>query len=158
MKSLFRRESGIAFATGLSAAALGLVLTGSKCSQTTEFVPFVAETGDKCLDKADNDEDGKVDCADSDCDLMCEVTVNIDPVPARITSDTLHLKGTQHNAKSVTITSLTPSGNAGTVSLNGENWSADLTNLGSKTEYRVIVVGSNGDRKDADTATFTRGE
>lgn len=158
MKIPFRRAIGIRTAAVLPAAALGLVLTGSKCTQTTEFIAFAAETGGQCIDKSDNDNDGKIDCADSDCDLECAVSVYIDPVPDRITADTLHLKGTQRNAKTVTITSITPSGSAGTVTLNGENWSADLTNLGSKVAYTVVVTGSNEGRTDADTAHFTRGD
>lgn len=150
--------TGPRLAAGLAAAvALYFALTASKCEQTTEFVPFVAEQADKCLDKIDNDADGKIDCDDADCDAVCAVTVTIDALPPIITSDTLPIAGQQRNATSVTVISVTPQGSGSTPVVSGDTWKSTLTNLSQKGNYTVTVVGSNGDRRDTATANFTRG-
>jgi hypothetical protein len=150
--------TGPRLAAGLAAAgALYFALTASKCEQTTEFVPFVAEQADKCLDKIDNDADGKIDCDDPDCDAVCAVTVTIDALPPVITTDSLSITGQQHNASSVSVISVTPQGSGSAPALSGETWKSTLTNLSQPGDYTVTVVGSNGDRRDTAKATFTRG-
>lgn len=137
-----------------AAGALVLVLTASKCEQTTAIIPYVKEI---CTDQIDNDEDGKTDCADSECDLDCAVSVSIDPIPVRISTDTLDIKGHHVHATAVTVVSLSPSGTPGTATVSGDAWTARLTNLSQSANYTVTVVASNGDRKDTAVATFTRG-
>jgi hypothetical protein len=157
--------SPTAFRLAAALAAAGaayFALTASKCQQSTEFVPFVAEQADKCLDKIDNDADGKIDCDDPDCNTICAVQVNIDAIPSVISADTLTITGTQHNATSVSVISVSPQGGGtqGTGSapvLTGETWRSTLSNLGERVLYTVTVVGSNGNRRDTATATFTRG-
>jgi hypothetical protein len=150
--------TGPRLAAGLAAAgALYFALTASKCEQTTELVPFVAEQGDKCLDKIDNDADAKIDCDDTDCDAICAVSVIIDPLPAVISTDTLRISGQQHNASAISIISVTPQGNGSAPAISGETWTSLLSDLGQKGSYSVTVVGSNGGRRDTATATFTRG-
>jgi hypothetical protein len=158
MQAKFRPSGPLMAAYLAAAAAAYLALTASKCRQTTEIVPFVAETADKCLDKIDNDEDGKIDCDDSDCSIVCAVTVTIDALPARVPTDTLEIRGQQHNATTVTVSSLSPFGTAGTPVVSGESWSARLTNLSQKTTYTITVIGSNGNRRDTATATFIRAD
>ena len=153
------RPSGPRLAACVAAAgALYFVLTASKCEQTTEFVEYVAEKGaDKCFDKLDNDSDGKIDCADSDCDAVCAVEVTIDAVPPVINADTLVLSGQQHNASSITVLSVLPSGKGSAPVLSGETWTSRLSELSAKTGYTVTVVGSNGNRRDTASITFSRG-
>jgi hypothetical protein len=153
------RPSGPRLAAYMAAAgAMYFALTASKCRQSTEFVQFIAETGaDKCLDKLDNDSDGKIDCDDSDCDAVCAVEVTIDAVPPVINVDTLVLSGQQHNASSVTILSVLPSGKGSAPVLSGETWTSHLSELSARTGYTVTVVGSNGNRRDTASITFTRG-
>jgi hypothetical protein len=150
--------TGTRLAAGLAAiGAMYFAMTASKCEQTTELVPFVAEQADKCLDKLDNDDDGRIDCADPDCNAVCEVTLNVDALPAVINTDTLVLTGTQHNATSITVVSLSPQGTGDTPAISGETWSVRLSGLTLKTSYNVILVASNGDRRDTATTTFARG-
>jgi hypothetical protein len=151
--------SGLRLAACLAATgALYFALTASKCEQTTEFVPFVAEAADKCLDKIDNDADGKIDCADSDCDAICAVSVTLDALPPTIPTDSVTIHGQQHNASSVTVISVVPQGSGSAPVLSGETWSSTLTGLSLKTTYTITVVGSNGDRRDTAKATITRGD
>jgi hypothetical protein len=143
-------------ATFLAAAsALVLVLTASKCEEKTIFPPYVAEI---CADKIDNDGDGLVDCADSDCDLSCTVSISLDVLPGTFTPDSLVLTGHQTNATSVAVVSIVPAGAPAAAVITGDNWKATLTGLIQKAAYTVTVVGSNGDRADTVRAVFTRGD
>jgi len=142
--------------TGLAAAgALVLVLTASKCEEKTIFPPYVAEI---CTDKIDNDGDGLVDCADSDCDLSCTVSISLDALPATFATDSLILTGHQINATSVAVVSIVPAGAPAAAVITGDAWKVALTGLIQKTAYTVTVVGSNGDRADTVRAVFTRGD
>lgn len=153
MKALSR--PGIRAATGLAAAgAFILLFTASKCEEKTIFPPYVAEV---CNDKIDNDGDGQTDCADSDCDLSCAVSVSIDVLPGTITTDTLALTGHQTNASSVAVLSVVPAGTPAAAVITGDTWKATLTGLSQRLTYTVTVAASNGDHADTATATFTRG-
>jgi hypothetical protein len=143
-----------ALATLAGAAAILTALTASKCEQNTEIIPFVAEI---CADKLDNDEDGRTDCRDSDCDLACEVEVGFVATPATITSDSLTLRGSHANASGIAV-SITPSGTSpGNATLTGNDWEARFIGLSQRTAYIVTAIASdeNG-RKDTATTTFQR--
>lgn len=158
MKASYRTSGPRLAACVAAAGALYLALTASKCEQSAEFVDYVAETGaDKCLDKLDNDTDGKIDCEDSDCDAVCAVEVTIAAVPAVLTQDTLLLTGQQHNAASITLISLLPNGKGTPPVLSGETWSSRLSELSTRTTYTVTVVATNGNRTDTARTTFVRG-
>ncbi len=141
-------------ATIAAAATILTALTASKCVQKTEIVPFVAEI---CTDKVDNDEDGRTDCRDSDCDLVCEVEVSISATPTILTSDSLTLNGSHANASSIAVT-ITPSGTSpGNATLTGNDWEARFTGLDEPTTYVVTVIASDeNERKDTATVTFER--
>ncbi len=140
---------------GLAAASAALfALTASKCDSSTAFVPFVAEI---CTDNQDNDEDGFIDCKDSDCDRACELTVTINDFSKPVTRDTLPLSGTHAHATSVVV-SVTPSGTGGTAVLAGDTWSLSVTNLSARTTYTLMAVATDAqDRHDTATTTFLRG-
>jgi hypothetical protein len=148
---------GIRAAAVLAAAgALVLVLTASKCEEQTTFPAYVQEI---CNDKIDNDGDGKIDCADSDCDPSCAVSISIDALPGIITTDSLTLTGHQTNATSVAVASVSPTGTPATATITGETWSVKISNLNQKNvPYTVTVVGTNGDRADTARANFSRGD
>jgi hypothetical protein len=150
------KQSGVRLAASLAAAgALILVFTASKCQEETIFVPYVAEI---CNDNIDNDGDTQIDCADTDCDLACAVSVSIDAFPGIIASDTLELKGRQANATSVAVVAISPAGTPAAAVVTADTWTAKITGLIQKTTYTVTVVGSNGKRADTTHATFTRGD
>ena len=75
--------------------AVLFALTAYKCQSTTEFPAFVPEI---CTDDQDNDSDGKKDCEDSDCDLVCSVSLTINAVSPTLNVDSLTLSGTVSNA------------------------------------------------------------
>lgn len=141
-------------ATIAGAAALLTALTASKCEQTTEIVPFMAEI---CADNLDNDADGRADCRDSDCNLVCEVEVTIGATPATLTSDSLTIKGSHVNASSIAVT-ITPIGTSpGNATLTGDGWEARFIGLSQRTTYAVTAIASDdSDRKDTVTITFQR--
>jgi hypothetical protein len=147
--------SGLRAAAGLAAAgAIILVFTASKCEQDTTFTNFVPEN---CTDKIDNDGDGQIDCADSDCALACAVSISLDALPGIFTTDTLVLTGTQTNATSVAVVSISPAGTPVSATITNDTWKATIPGLIQKTTYTMTVVGSNGDRGDTLHASFTRG-
>ena len=137
-----------------AAGAAVLVLTASKCEEATTFPSFTKEI---CADQADNDGDGKIDCADSDCDSSCAVSITIDQLPGVVPADSLELKGHHTRATSIAVISLTPAGNYGTAVITGDTWMVRLSQLGQTTAYTVRVVASNGTRADTAEAHFTRG-
>jgi hypothetical protein len=153
MMSPFANRALLTLAGGTAAL---LSLTAYTCSSTTEFPPYVAEI---CTDNQDNDADGKTDCADSDCDNACTVTLTIAAVPALLNQDSLTLTGTVSNATAVAV-SISPSGtvqNAGQATVTGANWSAKITNLAQRTVYTVTAKAvDQSNRTDTATASFER--
>lgn len=137
-------------------AALLFALSASKCETETTFPGYVAEI---CTDKIDNDEDGRIDCQDSDCRDECAVKVTILPPAAPITVDSLTISGTHFNASTITV-SITPSGLAGAASpLADGTWKAHLSSLTARTAYTVIAVGADAQGGlDADTVTVVRAD
>ncbi|GEM_PF-2265702 len=138
------------------AAAVLFALTASKCDSTTDFPSYVAEI---CNDKIDNDSDGQVDCADSDCANACTVGVTIGVVPAILGQDTLNLSGSVTNSSAVAITVI-PSGsvdNSGQATVSGGTWQARLRNLSARTTYTVKAVAADANnRGDTATVSFER--
>lgn len=135
----------------LPACAL-LALMAAKCEQVTEFPPYVQET---CSDKADNDDDGKIDCDDSDCKLECAVKV-VMFTPSNTSSDSVTVSGTHTNASSVSLT-VSPSGNGGSATLSGGSWSFSIKNLSQTGLHTVTATATSADGlKDTAVATFTR--
>lgn len=144
------------FTTLAGGSALAFGLTASKCQNTTDFPAFVPEI---CTDSQDNDSDGKIDCADSDCDLVCAVTVTFNALNPAIDKDSLTLSGKITNATAVAV-SILPSGqvlNSGQATVTGNEWTATLINLADRTTYTVTAraVGQN-DRSDTAVVTFER--
>jgi hypothetical protein len=137
-------------------SALAFALTASKCQSTTEFPAFVPEI---CTDSQDNDSDGKIDCADSDCNLVCTVTLTVDPVAPNIAQDTLTIKGKVTNATAVAV-SILPSGqveNSGQATVTGGEWSARLINLTDRAVYTVTARAvDENNRSDTVTVSFER--
>ncbi|MBW8889020.1 MAG: hypothetical protein JF616_14800 [Fibrobacteres bacterium] len=147
--------SGLRAAAGLAAAgAVILVFTASKCVQDTTFTNYVPEI---CTDKIDNDGDGLIDCADTDCDPACAVSISLDALPGTFTTDTLVLTGIQRNATSVAVVSITPSGTPVSAVITNDTWKATIPGLVQKTTYNMTVVGSNGNRADTLHPVFIRG-
>ena len=144
------------FTTLAGGTAVLFALTAYKCQSTTEFPPFVAEI---CTDTQDNDTDGKVDCADSDCDLVCEVKLTINAVSLTLNVDSLTLSGSVTNATGVAI-STNPTANvqnSGQATVTGTTWKATITGISTKGQYTVTAraVGQ-GDHSDTATVTFER--
>ncbi|MDQ3002739.1 MAG: hypothetical protein M3Y08_15935 [Fibrobacterota bacterium] len=141
-------------ATIAGAAAILTVLTASKCEQTTKIVPFVAEN---CTDILDNDEDGRADCRDSDCNNVCEVEITIGATPATLTSDSLTIEGSHVNASSIAVT-ITPNGTSpGNATFTGATWEARFIGLSLRATYVVTAIASDDSgRKDTATVTFQR--
>lgn len=112
-----------------------------------------------CTDNQDNDTDGKIDCADADCDLACEVILTINPIARTIVQDTLVITGTVTNATSVAI-SILPSGqveNSGQATVTGDTWSAKLINLSDRTVYTVTAKAvDQNNRSDTAFVSFER--
>jgi|SRR5690606_12612386 len=137
-------------------AALFFALSASKCETETTFPGYVTEI---CTDKIDNDEDGRVDCQDSDCAEACAVKVAILPPVAPLAGDTLTLTGTHLNASTISVT-VTPSGLAGAVNaLADGTWKAPLTSLTERTTYTVIAVAADAQGGLAsDTVTLVRAD
>jgi len=140
-----------------AAGALVLVLTASKCEEETIFPGYTPEI---CTDNLDNNNDGKIDCADPSCGgtAACTVTLSFDVLPGIITKDTLVLTGHQTNATAVAVLSVIPAGTAAPGTITGDAWSAMLTNLSQKGNYTVTVVGSKGELRDTISTTFIRGD
>lgn len=142
--------------TALNAAILPacalLALTAAKCQQATEFPPYVQET---CSDKADNDDDGKIDCDDTDCRLECAVKVVLF-TPSNTTSDSVAVSGTHTNASSISVT-VSPSGNGGSATLSGGSWSFTIRNLSQTGLHSVTATATSAEGlKDTAVATFNR--
>lgn len=138
------------------AAAGAVAVTVSKCKETTTFPAYVAEN---CSDNIDNNNDGKIDCADPSCagTAACTVVLDFDVIPSVITKDTLVLTGHQTNATAVAVLSVSPVGIASPATISGETWSATLTSLTQIGNYTVSVVASKGALRDTVKTTFVRG-
>lgn len=137
---------------GLLAAALAL--TAAQCEHKIDFPGFVAEN---CSDNVDNDEDGKADCNDTDCEEDCRVEVTIDQPTATITTDSLRLTGTHFNATTVAV-SMSPGGTGGNAQkVGGDRWEYLVTNIGTSGTYKATVVASGaGTRRDTAVVTFQK--
>jgi hypothetical protein len=128
------------------AGTLATILTLSNCESTTDFPPAVNEI---CTDNIDNDGDGLTDCKDSECDKTCGVQVTVTPVSDKVTEDTLSISGTHVNAQSISIT-IAPSGIASAATINGNTWTAKLSQLVNRESYTATIVA-----KDAQNGTNT---
>lgn len=153
MKSAAARKPGqqrLLSALALTGAA-AFVLTAAKCENRTTFPEFLPEM---CTDKLDNDEDGKVDCKDTDCADECRVTVTINEFAKPVKVDTLEVSGNQTNAASVVV-NLTAPGVGGTATVEAGTWKRSLV-ITTDTTYTLTVIATNGDIKDTATTTFDR--
>ena len=136
--------------------AVLFALTAYKCQSTTEFPAFVPEI---CTDDQDNDSDGKKDCDDTDCDLVCSVSLTINAISPTLNVDSLTLSGTVSNATGVAI-SINPSAqvqNSGQATVTGSTWQARITGLSTNGQYKVTAraVGQ-GNRSDTGEVIFDR--
>src|SRR4051812_10044328 len=110
------------------AGAMGaiFILSASKCETTTEILP--PSPDEICNDGIDNDTDGKMDCADTDCLLECRVSVFVFPTtPTSL--DTLRISGTHENAQSITVTLSAGGGSAATPVISGTKWDCLISGL-----------------------------
>lgn len=154
MKPASTRKPGperilLAFA---AAGAAILTLTASECKTTTSFPEYVKEI---CSDDKDNDEDGRIDCKDSDCSGECNVSVTIDDFSKPVLVDSFQLTGTQSRATSVVV-NISPTGVGGSATLENGTWKRSLSGLTADTTYTLKVIAANGEIKDTATTTFER--
>lgn len=135
------------------AFALLFIIAASECQNETEFVPFVAEN---CTDNIDNDNDGLIDCKDSDCAKDCKIHVTIDSIMSPIKIDSLAISGTQFRATHINI-SVSPIAVAGLPIIRGSKWQCQLTKLTVPATYTVMVIGTDSlNNTDTARTTFQR--
>jgi len=132
------------------AFALLFIVSASECHNQTEFVPFVAEN---CSDNIDNDNDGLIDCKDSDCAKECKIHVTIDSIVSPNKNDSIAISGTQFHATHITI-SLSPTAVAGLPIITGNKWQCQLSKLTNLATYTVMAIGTDP-LNNADTARTT---
>lgn len=133
------------------AIGLGLlfVLTAEKCENETRFIAAKQEI---CNDAIDNDDNGKVDCADSFCLSSCalELTVN----PTFITAaDTQLVSGFQKRASKIVVEMLPNYETNGTATLTQSEWSFLARKLANGTNTLTITAtDSAGNTKQVKTS------
>lgn len=154
MKPASARKPGperILLAIAAAGAAI-LTLTASECKTTTSFPEFIPEI---CSDDKDNDEDGRVDCKDSDCSGECKVSVTIDDFSKPVLVDSFQLTGTQIRASSVVV-NISPTGVGGSATLESGTWKRAVIGISKDTTYTLKVIAANGEIKDTAITTFER--
>ena len=111
---------------GLAVITLIFVLTGSKCTQTTEAIHAVAEI---CGNGIDDDQDDAKDCRDSDCSDQCTLGLVVFPLESPTKKDTVTLSGKHQNAQAITVSVTPTNGNGGSATLTGNTWTFSLKNM-----------------------------
>jgi hypothetical protein len=130
------------------------VLTASQCRTSTEFVDFTPEV---CGDRLDNDNDGRIDCKDSDCAEKCDLDVFLFPVSSPIDVDSVKVSGTHRNASLLTFT-VEPAGEGGSLKPTGPTWEFWVRKLIlPDTTYTITVIASDTlNQTDRKTLTVKR--
>lgn len=139
--------------TALTACAcLGWVLMAAKCDQTTTFI---AAQNEICTDGKDNDEDGRVDCRDSECAVQCALELTIRPT-LNTPHDTQTVSGTHKNANRIVIDVQPSSDKGGTATLSGTDWSFKVTGLQVGDNTLTVVASDSLGATQSVTSTIKR--
>lgn len=136
----------------LGAGALLLTLTASECQQDIHFTQALKET---CSDGIDNDHNGKVDCADSECLIVCTLDLAVF-TPVQTSADTQTISGTHRRAASIAVNIKPDISASGKATLEGSTWSYKVTKLqAGSNEITIIASDSSGQTKTV-TTSITR--
>ncbi len=136
----------------LGAGALLLTLTASKCKQDVVFVDAQKEI---CTDGIDNDQNGKIDCADSECLNVCTLDLAVFPT-VQTSVDTQTISGTHRRAASIAVNTKPDISASGKATLTGSTWTFLVTRLQEGgNEITIIASDSSGQTKTV-TTSITR--
>jgi hypothetical protein len=120
-------------------AAMGLALMGAKCEQEISFPETHPEI---CSNQLDDDEDGKVDCSDSDCREACRPSVTLDPPFSPTYSDSQTLSGTQSHVRLISVSTVPPLEISNSVTLTANGWKVLLQGMEVGT-YALTIIGTD---------------
>lgn len=142
-----------ALITVLGSAGILFALVAAQCDSNLEFPPYVQEI---CTDNIDNDEDGKTDCDDSDCSVVCGVKVEVFTPPDVGADSSVKLTGTHENASTISV-SVTPNGTGGAATITGASWEFTVRNISTPGIHTATILATSAKgRTDTATTTFQK--
>lgn len=130
---------------GMAVPALAWLLMGSECRQEVSFPEASPEV---CNNLEDDDEDGRIDCADSECSLECQPSITLYPVLSPTAVDSQTIGGTRAHVQSITVSLEPPLASPGAVQMTDGAWSILLRGLAEGSNAITVIAADSLDRRD----------